>query len=62
MSHAPICPQCNVQMVTRTRRSDGEKFYGCPNFPRCDETADHEDTDITGYGEVYMGDGENRFY
>lgn len=47
MSHAPICSQCDIQMVERTRRSDGQKFYGCPNFPRCTETEEHEDTDPT---------------
>lgn len=32
-------------MVERVRRSDGNKFYGCPNFPKCTETAPHEDTE-----------------
>lgn len=58
MSKAPICPQCDVQMVERTRKSDGEKFYGCPNWPKCDETADHEDTDTTTFGDIYNSDGQ----
>lgn len=55
MSNAPICPQCDVQMVERTRRADGKKFYGCPNWPRCDETAEHEDEEFTcdDYGNSY---------
>lgn len=44
MSKAPICPNCDVQMVERRNNTgDGSKFYGCPNWPTCDETADHED-------------------
>lgn len=43
MSHAPICPQCDIQMVERTNRQTGQKFYGCKNYPKCDETAHHED-------------------
>lgn len=44
MSKAPICPQCDVQMRERTNSATGEKFYGCPNYPTCDETASHEDS------------------
>lgn len=43
MSKAPICPQCDVQMVERRNNLTGAKFYGCPNYPRCDETEVHED-------------------
>ena len=43
MSKAPICPSCNVSMVERKRKIDGKPFYGCPRFPRCSETATHED-------------------
>ncbi|WP_293367430.1 restriction endonuclease [Nevskia sp.] len=31
----PSCPTCDVKLVKRTRRSDGQHFYGCPNYPRC---------------------------
>ena len=55
MSNAPICQHCDVQMVERTRRSDGKKFYGCPNWPRCDETETHEDTDTETFGDYYNG-------
>lgn len=37
-SQPPYCPKCGIQMVLRTvKRGDwvGQKFYGCPNFPRC---------------------------
>jgi ssDNA-binding Zn-finger/Zn-ribbon topoisomerase 1 len=57
MSNAPICEQCNIQMVERTRRSDGKMFYGCPNFPKCRETERDDDSmeyDITfDNGEFY---------
>ncbi len=55
MSKAPICPECGDQMVERTRRDNGEKFYGCIHWPRCTETADHEDTDTTSFGDHYNG-------
>lgn len=35
---APSCPKCGVAMVLRTARQGsnaGNRFYGCPNFPRC---------------------------
>jgi ssDNA-binding Zn-finger/Zn-ribbon topoisomerase 1 len=33
--HNVKCPVCNALVVVRTRRSDGNKFYGCSKFPRC---------------------------
>jgi Zn-finger domain associated with topoisomerase type I len=38
---APICPKCGVPMVLRVAKRGenvGEKFYGCPNYPKCRET------------------------
>lgn len=38
----PVCPKCGVPLVVRTRsrgERKGEQFYGCPNYPRCRETA-----------------------
>jgi len=37
---APLCPKCGVPMVVRTAtrgKHKGERFYGCPNYPRCRE-------------------------
>ena len=37
-SALPLCPDCGVPMVLRTASRgphQGERFYGCPNFPRC---------------------------
>ena len=31
----PACPKCGAPMVLRTRKSDGDHFWGCPNFPSC---------------------------
>lgn len=39
---APLCPACGVPMILRTAGRGahiGEKFYGCPNYPRCREIA-----------------------
>ena len=32
------CPECRGSMVVRTRRSDGRRFLGCVNYPRCKGT------------------------
>lgn len=32
---SPRCPQCNGNMVLRTRQADGSKFWGCKAFPNC---------------------------
>lgn len=40
----PMCPKCGVPMVERVARKGqnaGQKFYGCPNYPRCKEKAQH---------------------
>lgn len=37
-SSPPLCPKCGVPMVIRTARrgaNAGQRFYGCPNYPRC---------------------------
>jgi hypothetical protein len=37
---APQCPECQDDMVLRTRRSNGSSFYGCVNYPTCQATVD----------------------
>jgi predicted RNA-binding Zn-ribbon protein involved in translation (DUF1610 family) len=35
---APACPRCGASMVLRTAKTGknaGERFWGCPQFPRC---------------------------
>lgn len=32
------CPKCERQMVKRTSKKDGNKFWGCLGFPRCRQT------------------------
>lgn len=34
----PTCPSCEIKMVVRTARRDGEQFWGCANYPRCRQT------------------------
>jgi|ERR1035437_2394590 restriction system protein len=38
----PTCPSCGIKMVVRVAskgRSEGNRFWGCPNFPRgCKQT------------------------
>ena len=34
----PLCPKCGSRMVIRSVKSGakaGEKFWGCPNYPKC---------------------------
>lgn len=35
----PQCPYCGKQMVQRTNRKTGKKFYGCSAYPNCKGTA-----------------------
>lgn len=45
MSKAPIC-ECGEQMVERTNRQTGVKFYACADYTGgCGETAEHEDNE-----------------
>ena len=32
---APDCPLCSAEMRLRTRKADGQSFYGCTHFPAC---------------------------
>ena len=41
----PLCPKCGVPMVERTAgrgERRGERFYGCPNYPKCREMLPYE--------------------
>ncbi len=29
------CPRCSAQMIERTNKKTGEKFFGCSRFPKC---------------------------
>lgn len=34
----PVCPKCRETMILRTAtrgKNAGQKFYGCPNYPKC---------------------------
>ena len=44
-STIPMCPKCNVAMVLRTRKSDGGKFWGCPNYPKCRSIVEIKDVE-----------------
>ncbi len=32
------CPECGGKMVSRKRKSDGQRFWGCADYPRCKGT------------------------
>jgi hypothetical protein len=39
--YSPICPRCGIMMVLRFDKDGphrGQKYYGCLNFPECQET------------------------
>ncbi len=40
---AVTCPKCGASMHERTRRSDGHRFMGCNDYPKCKGTRDVED-------------------
>ncbi|MCK5529522.1 MAG: topoisomerase DNA-binding C4 zinc finger domain-containing protein [Kiritimatiellae bacterium] len=34
----PTCPSCDIKMVKRIAKNNTNyKFYGCPNYPRCQQ-------------------------
>jgi|SRR3990172_5617910 len=38
---APLCPKCGIPMIIRTAKRgshEGERFFGCSNYPRCKNT------------------------
>lgn len=37
IENPPLCPKHSVRMVLRTTKQTGERFWGCPNYPRCRE-------------------------
>ena len=32
---AKLCKECGKEMIKRKRKSDGEPFWGCSDFPNC---------------------------
>jgi hypothetical protein len=39
--YSPICPRCGITMVLRFDKNgpvNGQKYYGCLNYPTCQET------------------------
>ena len=34
----PTCPACSIKMTARTSSTEGRKFWGCLNYPRCKRT------------------------
>lgn len=41
----PQCPSCDGDMVQRTNRIDGTKFWGCKNYPTCKGIVQLEEED-----------------
>ena len=33
----PTCPSCGIKMIDRISRRDGSHFWGCKNYPRCNQ-------------------------
>ena len=31
----PDCPKCSLAMVERSNRATGQRFWGCPSYPKC---------------------------
>src|SRR5438552_13389471 len=34
----PTCPACGIKMTARTSSTEGRRFWGCLNYPRCKRT------------------------
>lgn len=39
---AMLCPECGSEMVLRTNREKGTRFWGCKTFPACRGTRDED--------------------
>jgi len=35
-----VCPDCGADMMLRTNRQNGQKFWGCKKYPNCKGTRD----------------------
>ncbi len=47
----PVCRVCAVDLTIRFRREDGQKFWGCSNYPGCTETMPFTDDHALYYTE-----------
>lgn len=53
------CPRCGSIMILRERYSDGNLFYGCPNYPDCKGTRNLEEGNGKKTAEVhYTNNGD----
>lgn len=50
MTSSPVCPKCGGMMTTRTRKSDGAKFWGCRMFPACTGSRNYNDSAVVSVG------------
>lgn len=44
IDNPPFCPHHGIRMILRTSRKDGERFWGCPNYPQCREIIKLQDS------------------
>jgi ssDNA-binding Zn-finger/Zn-ribbon topoisomerase 1 len=56
---APTCPFCSTKMVHRVRRSDGNPFWGCPNYPDCEGTRNARPGDFSEGRDMTENDTPN---
>jgi len=58
------CEHCDGYMTVRTRRSDGEMFLGCSNYPACYSTKQLSlrDKNIIVYNKRTAQKSENHFH
>jgi len=55
-----LCPNCNPprNLIVKTRRSDGNQFLGCPNYPDCNYTREiPEAWKMRAAGQIGLFDG-----
>ena len=52
----PVCDNCNIKMVERSGRYG--RFWGCPNYPKCEYTEQYSGGTMKYYDRMHMYGGK----
>ena len=58
----PLCPRCSIPMIVRATKRNGQRFWGCPTFPKCwgrlAYRQDDDDPELPLDQELFTEEGE----